>query len=68
MFLKVFWEFLKADAAAVCVSSGFQEAAVVHRRSGSPEVEHRGLLEDGLGAKRLRHRHDHQPGGERKSE
>lgn len=56
--------------ANVCVfdAAGFQAAAGVHRRSGSPEVEHRRLLADGLGAERRRHRHDHQPGGERTSE
>lgn len=58
----------KMQEVPLCVSSGIQEAAFIHRCSGSSEVKHWGLLEDGLGAKCVHHRHDYQPGGEGKSE
>ena len=36
--------------------------------AGSPGGHEGGFLEDGLGAKRLCHCHDHQPNGKRKGE
>ena len=38
----------------------------LHRDSGASRAHLRSFLEDGVGAKRARHRHDHEPGGKRK--
>ena len=43
---------------------GLQQAKGVHRSPGPAQGQHRGLLEDGVGAECGGDCDDHQPGGE----
>lgn len=47
--------------------TGLQQTQSLHCGSGASEVDVRGLLADGVGTEHEHHRHDHKPGGERKS-
>lgn len=61
-------EHILLSQSPICMLSGLRSAAVLHRRSGSSEVEHRWFLANDLGTKCRCYRHDHQAGGKRQSE